>query len=32
MMEIKGRDHLNGVPKEITITQRQIAEALSDPV
>ena len=31
-MEIKGRDLLNGVPKEITITQRQIAEALAEPV
>jgi rod shape-determining protein MreB len=31
-MEIKGRDLLNGVPKEITITQRQIAEALTEPV
>ena len=30
-MEIKGRDLLNGVPKEITITQRHIAEALSEP-
>src|ERR1041385_1860913 len=29
---IKGRDLLNGVPKEITITQRQIAEALTEPV
>jgi rod shape-determining protein MreB len=31
-MQVKGRDLLNGVPKEITITQRQIAEALADPV
>src|SRR5450755_920704 len=31
-MDIKGRDLLNGVPKEITITQRQIAEALTEPV
>ena len=30
-MEIKGRDLLNGVPKEITITQRHIAEALAEP-
>jgi len=29
-MEIKGRDLLNGVPKEITITQRHIAEALAE--
>ena len=31
-IEIKGRDLLNGVPKEITISQRQIAEALTEPV
>jgi rod shape-determining protein MreB len=31
-MEIKGRDLMNGVPKEITINQGQIAEALSEPV
>jgi len=31
-MEIKGRDLLNGVPKEIVISERQVAEALSDPV
>src|SRR6201982_2636087 len=31
-MDIKGRDLLNGVPKEITITQRHIAEALAAPV
>ena len=29
---IKGRDLVNGVPKEIEITQAQIAEALSEPV
>jgi rod shape-determining protein MreB len=29
---IKGRDLMNGVPKEITITQKQIAESLSEPV
>ena len=29
---IKGRDLLNGVPKEITITERQIAESLAEPV
>lgn len=29
---IKGRDLLNGVPKEIIITERQIAESLSEPV
>ncbi len=31
-MEIKGRDLMNGVPKEITINQVQIAEALAEPV
>jgi rod shape-determining protein MreB len=29
---IKGRDLVNGVPKEIEINQGQIAEALSEPV
>ena len=31
-VHIKGRDLVNGVPKEITITQAQIAEAISEPV
>ncbi len=31
-MQIKGRDLTTGVPKEITITQRQIAESLAEPV
>ena len=31
-MQIKGRDLMNGVPKEITITQRQVAEAIAEPV
>jgi rod shape-determining protein MreB len=31
-MKIKGRDLMNGVPKEITMTERQIAEALMEPV
>ncbi|NIJ07625.1 rod shape-determining protein MreB [Sphingomonas vulcanisoli] len=31
-IHIKGRDLVNGVPKEIEITQAQIAEALSEPV
>ena len=31
-IDIKGRDLVNGVPKEITINQGQIAEALSEPV
>ncbi|MAN63762.1 MAG: rod shape-determining protein [Parvibaculum sp.] len=31
-IEIKGRDLMNGVPKEIKISQKQIAESLSEPV
>ncbi len=31
-VEIKGRDLMNGVPKELIISQRQIAEALAEPV
>ena len=31
-LHIKGRDLVNGVPKEISITQGQIAEALSEPI
>lgn len=31
-IHIKGRDLVNGVPKEITINQGQVAEALSEPV
>ena len=31
-MEIKGRDLMNGVPKEIVINQLQTAEALAEPV
>ena len=29
---VKGRDLRNGVPKEIVVTERQIAEALAEPV
>ncbi len=32
VMDIKGRDLMNGVPKEIVISQRQIAESLAEPV
>ena len=32
VLKIKGRDLLNGVPKEITISQKQVAQALSEPV
>ncbi len=31
-IEIKGRDLMNGVPKELIISERQIAEALAEPV
>jgi rod shape-determining protein MreB len=31
-MEVKGRDLMNGVPKELIITQRQIAESMAEPV
>ncbi len=31
-MEIKGRDLVRGVPKEITISEQQISEALLEPV
>jgi len=31
-MHIKGRDLMNGVPKELIITERQIAESLAEPV
>ncbi len=32
IMEIKGRDLMNGVPKELVISERQIAESLAEPV
>jgi rod shape-determining protein MreB len=32
MMAIKGRDLMNGVPKELILSERQIAEALAEPV
>ncbi|MCG8490306.1 MAG: rod shape-determining protein [Sneathiellales bacterium] len=31
-LEVKGRDLMNGVPKELVISQRQIAESLAEPV
>ena len=31
-IDIKGRDLLNGVPKEIEVSERQIADALAEPV
>jgi rod shape-determining protein MreB and related proteins len=32
VIAIKGRDLMNGVPKELVISQRQVAEALAEPV
>jgi rod shape-determining protein MreB len=32
IIEIKGRDLLNGIPKEIALSQNQIAESLEEPV
>jgi len=32
VIDIKGRDLMNGVPKEITISQSDIAESLAEPV
>jgi len=31
-IEIKGRDLMNGVPKELVISERQISESLAEPV
>jgi len=31
-IEVKGRDLMNGVPKEIVISERQISESLAEPV
>lgn len=32
VMEVKGRDLTNGVPKEIVLSERQISEGLAEPV
>jgi rod shape-determining protein MreB len=32
IIEIRGRDLMNGVPKEIVVTERQMSEALAEPV
>ncbi len=32
VMALKGRDLMNGVPKELVISERQIAESIADPV
>ncbi len=31
-MEIKGRDLMHGIPKEVTLTEHQVAESLQEPV
>jgi len=31
-MEVKGRDLMNGVPKELVISERQVSEGLAEPV
>ena len=31
-MHVKGRDLVTGLPKEVSVSQRQIAEALAEPV
>ncbi|NRB10258.1 MAG: rod shape-determining protein [Rickettsiaceae bacterium] len=31
-MEIKGRDLINGIPKEMTLNEKQIAESLVEPI
>ena len=31
-MDVKGRDLMDGVPKELTLSERQIAEGLGEPV
>ena len=32
LTEVKGRDLMNGVPREIAVSQRQVAESLAEPV
>ena len=32
IMDIKGRDLMNGVPKELIISERQVAESLTEPI
>ncbi len=31
-LEVKGRDLINGVPREVTVSQAQISESLAEPV
>jgi rod shape-determining protein MreB len=32
LTEVRGRDLMNGVPREVVVSQRQMAEALYEPV
>jgi rod shape-determining protein MreB len=32
LTEVKGRDLMNGVPREVVVSQRQIADSLAEPV
>jgi len=32
LLDIKGRDLMNGVPKELVISERQVSESLAEPV
>ncbi len=32
VQEVRGRDLMNGVPREVQVSQRQIAESMADPV
>ncbi|MHB0698069.1 rod shape-determining protein, partial [Roseomonas mucosa] len=32
VIEVRGRDLMNGVPREVWVSQRQISESLSEPV
>jgi rod shape-determining protein MreB and related proteins len=32
LTEVKGRDLMNGVPREVVVSQRQIAESMAEPV
>ncbi len=32
LMEVKGRDLMNGVPKELVLSEAQVAEALAEPI
>jgi rod shape-determining protein MreB len=32
LTEVRGRDLMNGVPREVVVSQRQIAESLAEPV